>query len=191
TLCWMLTSLGIVNVAWSAVYATGIPLLATHQLSGNLGAYGLIVGAYGVGNVLSLFVVGLLPFRMNMLLMFVGQLLLGGGFFMLGYASSLPMAMCWTAVAAFGSPMGDLIMLSMIQTDFQSEHIGKMYSLRQLISGLGLLVGSFLAVPIFKYISVSQGFVLFAVLILLVGLVGLMRFTGQKRVKITNLQENS
>jgi DHA3 family macrolide efflux protein-like MFS transporter len=126
--------------------------------------------------VLSLFVIGLLPFRMNLLLMFIGQLVLGGGFLMLGYSASLPAAMCWTAVAAFGSPMGDLIMLTMIQTDFQSEHIGKMYSLRQLISGMGLLVGSFLAVPIFKWVSVSQGFVLFAILILIVGLVGVIRY---------------
>jgi len=34
-------------------FTVGVPLLAARVLGGNIGAYGLIVGAYGVGNVAS------------------------------------------------------------------------------------------------------------------------------------------
>lgn len=178
-LLWALTSLGIVNIAWSAVYFTGIPLLVDQQLAVNVGAYGLIIGAYGIGNLVSLFVMSLLPFRMNLIMMFVGQLLLALGFLLLGTAETLWMAMFATALAAFGSPMGDLIMLQMIQTDFPSEHIGKIYSLRRMISMTGLLLGSLAAVVAFKWLSVALSIQLFSCLILLSGIAGVIRFSSR------------
>lgn len=41
------------NLAWGAASTVGVPLLADHTLGGGVGAYGAIVGAYGVGNIVS------------------------------------------------------------------------------------------------------------------------------------------
>lgn len=190
TLCWALVSLGLVNISWSAVYLTGIPMLAAHQLSANIGAYGVIVGAYGIGNLVSLFVLSMLPFRMNILMMFIGHLILGIGFLLLSTSSTLGVAIFATALAAFGSPMGDLIMLNMIQSDFPTAHIGKIYSLRRLISGMGLLVGSLMAVPVFKWVAIPLGIQMFTGLIFVVGVVGVIRFAARSRLDTKIPQKN-
>jgi len=46
------------------------PLLAAHVLQGTISAYGLIVGAYGVGNVLSNLVIGSLVIRRRVAMLF-------------------------------------------------------------------------------------------------------------------------
>ena len=177
---WGLLSLGVVNLAWSAAYQVGVPLFLQQVLHEQAGALGLISGAYGLGNVASLLLVGgsarLNGFRM----MFVGHVLLGAGFWIVSTADSLGMALCGVVIGAFGSPMGDLKLLTMIQTDFPPEHVGKMYSIRMFIGGAGLALGSLVAVPLYAVASISGGIALCAGLIAAVGLLGLVRFRGQK-----------
>jgi len=84
--------------------------------------------------------------------------------------------MAGAAIAAFGSPVGDLIILTMTQTDFPPERIGKMYSLRRLIAGSGLMLGSALAVPLFARLSISTGIAICALAIVLMGGISLARF---------------
>ena len=62
----------------------------------------------------------------------------------------------------------------MIQTDFPAEHVGKMYSLRRLIAGAGLMLGSALAAPLFANLHISIGIMLCSLAILLVGGVSLV-----------------
>lgn len=179
-LTWALVSLGISNIAWSAVLMIGAPLLVSVSLKGDAGAYGLLVSAYGIGNIISLFVVGGPSRRYTLRTMFIGQLMLGAGFLVLGFASSLPIAMCGALLAAFGSPMGDLIMLTIIQTDFPSAYVGKVYSMRMLLAVSGLALGQLLATPLYHFVPISFAIALCSALILVVGLAGLLRFRKQR-----------
>lgn len=176
TLAWALGSLGLSNIAWGAVFLVGAPLLIGRMPGANAGTYGIVVGAYGVGNVLSLFATGNLSRSRDLRWMYAGQIVLGGGFLLLATGTTPIVAMLGAAIAAFGSPVGDLIILTMIQTDFPSEHVGKMYSLRRLIAGTGLMLGSALAVPLFASLSLPIGIALCALLIVLIGAIGLARF---------------
>ncbi|HET8845973.1 MAG TPA: MFS transporter [Ktedonobacteraceae bacterium] len=173
-LTWALGSLGLTNIAWSATFLIGVPLLVAHMPGASAGTYGLIVSAYGVGNVLSLFLTGNLARSHNLYMMFGGQIVLGMGFMLIGIASTPGIAMIGAVIAAFGSPIGDLILLTMIQTDFPLEHVGKMYSLRRLIAGTGMMLGSALAAPLFASLNIATGIVLCSCTILLVGSVSLI-----------------
>jgi MFS transporter, DHA3 family, macrolide efflux protein len=183
-LAWALGSLGLCNIAWSATFLLGVPLLVARMPGANAGTYGLIVAAYGIGNVLSLFFTSNLARAHDLRPMFGGQIVLGLGFLIIGIASTPILAMIGAAIAAFGSPVGDLILLRMIQTDFPAEHVGKMYSLRRLIAGTGLMLGSALAAPLFASLNIADGILLSSFAILLIGAVSLVHewAVGKKRM---------
>ena len=57
-LVWALSTLLVVNLAWSAAFTVGVALPADQVFSAGIGVYGAIVAAYGVGNVVSNLVIG-------------------------------------------------------------------------------------------------------------------------------------
>jgi MFS family permease len=179
-LAWALVLLGIVTLAWSTAFTIGVPLLAAGVLGGNISAYGLIVGAYGVGNVLSNLVIGSLVIRRKVLMLFSGKIVVGAGFLLLAFAPHLSIALLGSAFAAIGGPMGDIVLVTMIQTALPSEQIGKVYSLLVLIESAGVSLGLLVAVPLFKFLSIPIGIALCALVIIASGAVGLIRFGVQE-----------
>jgi hypothetical protein len=113
--------------------------------------------------------------------MYIGHLILGAGFALLAWSHLLALALTGAAIAAFGSPLGDLIMVTMIQTDFPRDHIGKIYSMRALIGGIGVSLGTLAAAPLFQWLSVQNGILACALGIAGIGMIGIVRFTyGEK-----------
>jgi MFS family permease len=157
-------------------FVVGVPLLVDRVLLGSVGAYGLIVGAYGVGNVLSNFVIGSLPLRHRVFVIFSGKVVLGIGFLLLALATSLPLALLGSALAAIGGPMGDIVMSTMIQTEFPPDQIGKIYSLRMVAANVGGSLGLILAVPLFAHFSVMYSIGACACAMIVVGASGIVRF---------------
>lgn len=176
SLAWIFGSYGIINIVWSMGFTVGVPLLSARVLGGNIGAYGLIVGAYGVGNVISNLVIGSLTIHRRVLTIFTGKLILGGGFFLLAFAPALSVALFGSALAAVGGPMGDIMLLTMIQTDLPSNQIGKVYSLLMILQSAGASIGLLLAVLLFTLVSVPVGIALCASVMVAIGIVGLARF---------------
>ncbi len=175
-LTWALAGSGISNLAWSMAFIVGVPLLAQQVLSGSIGAFGLIVGAYGATNVVGNIIVGSLTIRRRVAMLFAGRLVMGCGFLILAGAHSVRVAVIGSGIAAFGGPMGDLVQLTMIQTDFPLDQIGKVYSFRATIGMVGGSIGLLLAVPIFAHVSVPLVIGGCAVLMLAVGIAGFVRF---------------
>ncbi len=175
-LAWALASNGISNIAWGAGFTVGAPLLASRVLSGQVGAYGLIVGAYGAGNVLGNIVIGSMTIHRRVAMLFAGRLVLGGGFLIMAMATNLPVAILGSAVAAVGGPMGDIVMLTMIQQDLPANQIGKVYSLRVTASSAGMTVGLLLAGPLYAALPIPIAIAACALLIIGTGIVGLVRF---------------
>src|SRR5579884_2032352 len=179
-LAWALVSMIIISLSWGAGFTVGVPLLAARVLKDNIGAYGLIVGAYGVGNVLSNLVIGNLFIRRKVTMLFSGKIVLGAGFLLIAFAPNLPIAMLGSALAAIGGPMGDIVLVTMIQNDLPSEQIGKVYSLLMLVENTGTSLGLLLAVPLFVVLSIRSGIALCALLMITVGTAGLIRFRAQE-----------
>ncbi len=173
---WMLTTNWLVALAWSAAFTVGIPLLADHTLSGSVGVYGLIVGAYGVGNVISNLIIGSVTIRRRVFVMLLGRLIVGGGFLLMVSAPVLPVALLGSALAATGGPMADIPLLMMIQTELPSNQIGKVYSLSMVLEYGGSTLGLLLAIPLFHYLSPVPGIIVCALAIMLTSVAGLARF---------------
>lgn len=175
-LLWAIIANGLVSVVWGMAFIVGVPLLAARVLNGGVGAYGLIVGAYGVGNVASNLVVGSLRIRRRGLTIFLGKLILGVGFLLLANSINLWMALLCAAFAAIGGPMGDIISMTMIQTDLPADQIGKVFSLRMIVESAGLSLGLILAAPLYALLNVRMAIDLSALLELAVAVAGLLRF---------------
>ena len=184
-LTWAFLLMGVVSLAWSAAFTVGVPLLAARVLRDNISAYGLIVGAYGVGNVLSNLVIGSLLIRRKVIMLFGGKIVVGAGFLLLAFAPNLPIAMIGSACAAVGGPMGDLMLLTMMQTILPSGQLGKVYSLLILIESAGMSLGLLLALPLFGLLSIPFGITVCALVIMAAGTVGLIRFGKQEFVEAT------
>ncbi len=175
-LAWALMTNGVSNIAWAAGFTVGAPLLADRVLIGNVGAYGLIVGAYGVGNVIGNIVIGSLVIRRRVAMLFAGRLVLGAGFLIMALARNLPVAILGSAVAAIGGPMGDIVLLTMIQHDLPANQIGKVYSLRMTTSSAGMVLGLLLAGPLYAALPIPAAIGLCSLLIITTGLAGFLRF---------------
>lgn len=175
-LFWSLLAICLSNFVWSIAFVVGVPLLVARGLGNSIGAYGLIVGAYGVGNVLSNLVIGSLNIKRRVLMVFLGKGVLGLGFLLLGLSTTVPMALLASALAAIGGPMGDIMILTMLQTELPADQVGKAYSLRMVLENAGASLGLLLAVPFFQLASVPLGIALSATLLLLTSAAGLLYF---------------
>ncbi|GHO86815.1 MFS transporter [Dictyobacter formicarum] len=175
-LSWAISLNGVMNLAWSASFVIGVPLLVNQVLKSNVGALGLIIGAYGIGNVVSNLVMGSICIRRPIPIIFVGKIIVGLGFLVLAWANSLPLAILASAFAAIGGPMGDITMLTIMQTELPVGQLGKVYSLRMVLANVGASLGLLGAVPMFAHISVMAGISACAVIMIVLGMAGLLRF---------------
>ncbi len=131
----------LANFTWSICFILGLALLTKQELGGDVNTLGLLLGAYGVtnllGNVVSGSFSGVHPARQ----LFGGEALYGFGTILLGLAPNVPLAMCAVAVAAFGPPMATITQTTLIQTEFPASHVGKIYSLFSAVELGGGFIG--------------------------------------------------
>lgn len=179
-LTWALLAQCLINLLWAVAFTLGVPILAAHSLGHSVGAYGLIVGAYGVGNVASNVVISNLRIQRPLAWLFSGKLVLGLGFLLLAAAPSLPVALLGSALAAVGGPMGDIPLLTMIQLDLPQNQLGKVFSLLETLVHGGMLVGTLLAVPLFARFDARPVIGGCALLMVATGAAGLARFGTSK-----------
>ncbi|HEX6778691.1 MAG TPA: MFS transporter, partial [Ktedonobacterales bacterium] len=150
---WGITANGLSNLAWAAAFTVGVPLLAEHVVGGSVGVYGLIVGAYGIGNVIGNLIIGSVTIHRRIRVMLLGQMILAVGFLVMISVPVLPVTLLGSALAATGGPMTDIPLLLMIQTDLPTNQIGKVYSLSTVLEYGGSMLGLMLAIPLFRYLS--------------------------------------
>ena len=78
--------------------------------------------------------------------------------------------------------MGDIVLVTMIQTEVPSEQVGKVYSVNMIIESAGLSIGLLLAVPLYAYLNVPIVIGLCAVVMMGAGVVGLLKFGFEEPV---------
>lgn len=186
---WMIIAMGIISMAWSMAFVAGAAQLADRVLKSGVGTYGLIVGAYGVGNVLSNFVMGSLTIRHRMRSIALGKVIIGAGFLLMVATPFLPVVLFSAALASIGGPMGDIPYAMMIQTDIPANALGKVYSLGQISETMGSTLGLLLAVPLFQFVSVPLSIACGALIFVIVGVAGLIRFRTPVPIVRTVVEE--
>lgn len=142
---------GLGNAAWAVGISIGMALaVARYDIQGfgvkGFAAYGLIMGAYGVGNLLSIFVVGSLQFRRLYEVFTVGSVVNGLGIAVIGAAvlylppeHMLAGMMAGGGLAALGGPLINISFILLIQTTFRPSEIAGLARLRFASLGASIL----------------------------------------------------
>ena len=190
-LSWSLASHLSLNVLWSIAFFMGAPILVAQSLGNHIGAYGLIVGSFGISGVIGTLIMGSITIRRQALFLFAGQIVFGIGLTILGQAKTLPVAMLGAAMAAPGGPLGDLVLLQIIQADVSQTQFGKVYSFRMMIMTGGIALGLLLSQPLFKYLPAPLVITTSALLILLIGVIGSVAFLKNEKLEPVSSADES
>jgi MFS family permease len=198
---YVLRSTFVINGGWYATMFLGLPLaidqLGVHgpigsgggsgSSSAGLGAYGLVISAYGCTNLLATLVVGnlTLPSRPG-LRMFSGSIVSGTGTLLLGVmmalpippAARLPCLMGAAGLAAIGGPMSDITIATLRQTLLATSDMAAAMRAYMVMTNLGVLVGMAAAPGLFRAVGVAAGVALCGVAIVLTGMTGMLRHGG-------------
>ena len=175
-LLWAFAGLLVIATAWALAFTVGAAFVAERVLHAGAGTFGLIVGAYGIGNILSNLVIGSITIRRRIATIFSAKIILGLGFMVVALSRSLPLTLFGAAFAAVAGPMGDIMLLTLIQTGLPSNQIGKVYGLMMTLGDGGMALGLLLAVPLYAHFPVPVVIAGAALAMIVTGIIGLLRF---------------
>jgi MFS family permease len=144
-LMWSLAGSTLGNGAWNIVFVLGLVLHVQAVLPGEIGAYGYVMAAYGVGNVAATLVVGSIRRVSLERIMLASRIFYGGGIVALALAPNVATLSLAAAIASFGGPMNDIPFLALMQRHFAARQIGRVYAFRLVVDSVGLLAGSVIA----------------------------------------------
>ncbi|HEY6719243.1 MAG TPA: MFS transporter [Reyranella sp.] len=155
----------ILNGPWMVALSLAIALIVTDYRPtflgfGDLAAYALVMGAYGVGDVTGNIIAGSVRFRRPMSTMFMGYVVMGAGFswlalsvWLLPSGALLPAMMLGGLLAGLGGPFFFVPMITRMQTVFHGHDIARVFRLRLVVMAAGMLVASLLATWCFELVG--------------------------------------
>jgi DHA3 family macrolide efflux protein-like MFS transporter len=193
---------GLLNGVWYAVYYLCLPLMIARTELGvsggqmGLGSYGLILSAYGCGNLAATVILGgrTLPARPQFQ-MFGGNVLGGCGYLLLAAANVLPAE--WrlpgfavaAAVTAIGGPMQDIPNAVLRQTRLAPADRAAAMRAYMAMSGLGILVAMLLIPVAITMFGITRVIVACGAVYLCVAALGLARFAGWREAPVERAPE--
>jgi MFS family permease len=188
SLLWLVLRVsGVINGAWYTAYFIGLPLMLVQAgIANGVAAFGLVISAYGVTNLISNLIVGSRDVRHRPgRLIFGGNLFVGGGILVLGLSGLLLppawlVAGCVAAalISAIGGPMQDITVATLRQTELPAADIPAAVRAFVVVSQLGSLVGLAASPLLFVAAGVPGTVLLCAAAMIATGVVGLMRRKG-------------
>jgi len=167
-----LTIKSIAGGMWKMAYVLGIALLIKEHVVGNIKAYGIVMGAYGLGNILTALYLGNRERKHPEALMYVGFMILGLGFIWIGFSTTLISLSLAAAFTAIGGPMNDLPFADLVMAEYETHDIARLFRLRTATeTGCGLI--AYLSAPfLFQLFSVPSVVMSVGVLTLALGTYG-------------------
>jgi MFS transporter, DHA3 family, macrolide efflux protein len=156
--------------AWNVVLPLGVALLVRNEFSADVKVYGLLMAAYGIGNVAGAVVLSNIRMKEPMWMMGWGFVVLGLGFVGLALAPSLSAKVCFAVMAAVGGPMNDLPHIYILQTRYEAVDLSRVVRLRMAVEFSGIFL-ALLSAPLLFEILTAKWLIAFAgALTVLVGL---------------------
>ena len=185
---YVLATTGVLNGVWYVAFFLALPLaIAGHGLVGpggtGLGAFGLVISAYGCTNLAANLVIGnrdmtARPGRQ----IFIGNLCLGVGIAMIALADALlptswllPGYMAGALLSAVGGPMQDIPVAVLRQTALPAQDVPAAMRAYIAVNQTGLLAGLAITPVLLAAIPVWAVILLCGAVILGIGVVGLRR----------------
>ena len=174
----------ILNGPWMVALSLAIALIVTEYRPtflgfGDLAAYALVMGAYGVGDVSGNITAGSIRFKRPMSTMFLGYVVMGIGFswlalsvWLLPSTALLPGMMIGGLLAGLGGPFFFVPMITRMQTVFHGHDIARVFRLRLVVMAAAMMVASLVATWCFELMGAVATQLGCGLLILGTGVVG-------------------
>ena len=174
----------VLNGPWMVALSLAIALIVTEYRPtflgfGDLAAYALVMGAYGLGDVSGNIIAGSVRFRRALSTMFLGYVAMGTGFSFLALSVwilpsglLLPAMMLGGLCAGLGGPFFFVPMITRMQTVFHGHDIARVFRLRLVVMAAAMMVASLIATWGFELMGAVATQLACGLLILAVGIAG-------------------
>jgi hypothetical protein len=185
-----LKATGLVNGAWYALFYFALPLaIAQRGIQGpggtGLGAYGLVISAYGSTNLAATLIFGSreMPHRPQFQ-MFGGGIITGVGMMLMAPALLLPDGwvlpglMAAAAVSAFGGPMKDIPMAVLRQTRVRPADLAAAMRAYMAATSTGTLLSLLLVPSLIAAVGVLPVVLACGVIVIAAGATALILFSS-------------
>jgi len=174
----------LMNGPWMVALSLAIALIVTEYKPtflgfGDLSAYALVMGAYGVGDFTGSIIAGSVRFRRPLSTMFLGYVVMGIGFSWLAISVwllptnvLLPAMMIGGLLGGLGGPFFFVPMITRMQTVFHGHDIARVFRFRLVVMAAAMLVASLVATWCFELMGAVATQLACGLLILGVGAAG-------------------
>ena len=163
----------ITGGAWGLVYGLGMALLV-HEISPkDVKAFGLVMGAYGIGNVFAAILIGNLERKNPERMVYFGLSWLGICFAFVAGAKSFPLLLFATALTAIGGPLNDLPFMDLVQAEFGLKDLSKIFRLRMIAETFFSLLFMLISPLLFRFFPIRSVIFGCGIFILAFGVLGL------------------
>ena len=159
---------------WSLTLSVGLPLLVAERGLG-LPALAVLMGAYGVGDVLGNILASARIPRRPYLQMFAGYLWMGSFFAAAALAPGLPLMAMAALLAGLGGPFFFLQFLATVQSRLQGTDLTALLRLRLAIVAGAMMLGAAIGPLPFHALGAASTVALCGAMIAAVGLWGMLR----------------
>jgi DHA3 family macrolide efflux protein-like MFS transporter len=174
----------VLNGPWMVALSLAIALIVTEYRPtflgfGDLAAYALVMGAYGLGDVTGNIIAGSIRFKRALSTMFLGYVAMGVGFTWLAVSvwilpsdRLLPAMMIGGLLAGLGGPFFFVPMITRMQTVFHGHDIARVFRLRLVVMAAAMLVSSLLATWAFELMGAVATQLVCGLMVLATGVFG-------------------
>lgn len=177
-LVWGIAQASVWNLVLTPTLTLGAALLVQDELHAGPEWLGYVMAAYGVGNVAANLVVARLDRLHTARTLFAGAIVAALGWICFAFTTSVWWLLLVTALTAVGGPMADLMLLRMIQNDFEADRVGRVFSLRATLSRAAGAVGMVFAAGTYATLGTRTAIALGGGVLLAYATVALWRFGG-------------
>ncbi len=174
----------LMNGPWMVALSLAIALIVTEYRPtflgfGDLSAYALVMGAYGIGDFTGSIIAGSVRFRNPLSTMFLGYVAMGTGFswlalsvWLLPREVLLPAMMIGGLFGGLGGPFFFVPMITRMQQVFHGHDIARVFRFRLVVMAAAMLVSSLVATWCFELMGAVATQLACGLLIFAVGIVG-------------------
>jgi MFS family permease len=171
--------------AWNMGVVLGIAIIfktipSADLLGTSLTSYGLVMAAYGCGDLLSNILVSAWQPKRRWTMMCSGYVVLGGGLSLIPLTMivapdflQLPAIVGFALISGFGGPMFYLPMITRVQTRFTDSDLAAVIRLRLAGVGVGLLLSALMSPFLFEQLGVQAGTAAAGLMLIAIGLAGM------------------
>jgi DHA3 family macrolide efflux protein-like MFS transporter len=170
----------IANGTWAIGYLLGMVLYLRQTDDDPLTSYGLMMMAYGIGNVATnLILASMGPGRPAQRLV-ASKIIFGLGILALPLGHGHLWLMAVAAFAAINGPLGDLAMLHLLQTCFPPHRLAQVWRMQMCVVFAGMFLAYLAAPLLFGWFGLGPTIIASGVATVLSGLVGVGFFAWRR-----------